>query len=439
MDFLNETRALQAAQTTASRLEQELSEASPMVTNELSALTPDNIKTFAEMTNGIIFPNVTAITPEAAEGLTRVQCRKLSFPAVKNLNVDAAMTLAPYKGGLLFDGLTELSDDLAETLSAHIGDQMSLAGVTKLTVPAAEAFANYGGGLNLSSIYDSTKPEAIHALALFQGTWLDISNIKHLEFEALLRFSASPAELFLNDGLHISTETAVEVVSARLKSPQDTYLFNDIIPLPPQVLLCFADHDETMVLPGITSLDVQSADALSHCTGMLDLPNLHTLSEKTAEWLRDAKGALLLDGLYSLDEETARALSPHESLLSLTGVEFWEPDALRALIEHTDGLALSFPNGFSEEIASILARNAGSLFMLDTLWQPDEALRQLMWHENGLYIDCIPHLSLEMAEILATYQGEELIIQRIDNEEEGALDALNEYTGTLVLPDEMDD
>ncbi|MDB4055774.1 hypothetical protein N9496_07295 [Akkermansiaceae bacterium] len=334
--------------------------------------------------------------------------------------------------------LTSITDEAAEVLSRHQGGGLHLYGLTALSNTAAESFSKIKGAdrlflSGLASISDA----AAQALSRYQG-WLCLGSFTELSDAAAESLSKHKGGLRLN-GLTTLTDATAESLSRH----EGDISLNGLTTLTDAAAKSLSRHEGELNLDGLTTLTDASAESLSKHKGNLTLNGLTSLTNASAEALSKHDGALDLGGLVEINSSSLAAVmrwpEMHLSVTSLVpdvASELWDVNALREFQkkEGFDGeLNLESLKDASLDTLRVLTEYPGRLALgIDSL-SIDAARVLSEFNGASLALYEVTAISDQVADALAEYKGDELNLSGLSSLSDAAAESLSRHQGVLYL------
>jgi beta-lactamase regulating signal transducer with metallopeptidase domain len=207
-----------------------------------------------------------------------------------------------------------------------------------------------------------------------------------------------------------------------------------LVKLNPPTALVLVNAKWDRRLDKLSSLDAETARALAAAKMPWSFPGLTRLDAETARALVQGQGfQLSLNGLTTLDVRTARELAKFErDMLFLDGVTTLEPAVARELAGF-QGCSLNLRGlaAISDETAAELSKfNRPMLFLSRLATLSDAALTALVQSGSERLLDLgLETLPPERASLLARFQGEALGLSAVSTLDPDAARALAEFKG----------
>ena len=358
---------------------------------ELTSITDEAAEVLSRhQGGGLHLYGLAALSNAAAESLSKIRgADRLFLSGLASISDAAAQALSRYQGWLCLGSFTELSDAAAESLSKHKGE-LRLNGLTTLTDATAESLSRHEGELNLSGL-TSISDAAADSLSKHEG------------------------------GLYL--ESLTELSDAAAES--------------------LSKHEGALGLDGLTELSEAAVEALSKHEGGLALNGLTELSDTAAESLSRHQGTIDLGSLAKINSPSlAAVMREPELFLSVTNLlpdvasELWEAKALKEYQEETgyDGM-LDLPalKELSLDTLKVLVGYLGRLNIGIGSLSVDEARVLSEFSGAGLSLYEVTAISDQVAEALAEYKGDELILSGLSSLSDAAAESLSRHQGVLYL------
>ncbi len=375
--------------------------------------------------SAIEFPNVSALSPEAAKQLARCEAL-IVFPNLRELSVETARMLAKTKGtGLILGGLTTLPADVAEALATiqterglllpDLGsldsvplakrfsqqDHAFLPSVRHMTPEVAGALrSNEGGELSLPSL-ETVTPALAKAFVGAGYYWLSLGGAATLTPEVAAILAQHHGQLVLPGHDTVSAEAA-----AKLASHEHGIILPHVASVPAEVLGALESHDGPLVLGSVSALTRDEATAIARHGGPVSLPALARLTPDIAAILAPQIGRIELPAVTSLDAPTAAALAAHAGdEILLAGLTALTPDVASALASSRETIAFPALSELSVETARAFAPHRGLLVLHVSDDMGPDSLAALATHAGDLCLLELTSVPAELGKRLADAPG----------------------------------
>jgi hypothetical protein len=396
----------------------------------LTTLTPETAAALAPFGEddwgaALEFPAVAELEADAATALARCNAL-LVFPDLRSLSVEAARGLAGHEGiGIVLGGLATLPADVAaaladaksiqglllpdlevlasEPLARRLArqDHAFLPRVTAITPEIAAALrGNEGGELALPALGELS-PEVARQLVGAGYYWLRLGGAERLTPEAAAVLASHNGQLTFTGPVPFSAAAAAE-----LAKHANVISLPHVAELPNDVARGLASHTGSLVLGGLTALSTETAAVLAEHAGGLHLPALRRLTPEAATVLAPRSGSLTFSSLETIDPATAAAFAAHAGdTLTIGGITEISPEAAAALAVTPGGLVLPNLERLTPEVARALAAHRGSLVLESLGEMPAAVAGELTRHAGALVLDGVERLSTYSAMALAEKPG----------------------------------
>ncbi len=278
---------------------------------------------------------VRELTPALAGRLaSRSDGGMLRLPGVTTLTVATAERLAECSGGVSLPGLASLSPETAAML-ARCQSGVELPGLATISPDVARALATCTGDVSLPGL-QTIPPAVAAALPEWKG-FVSLGGLRTLSEADARSLTATTAAIRLPGVTELSLDVATILGKVRW-----------------------------LELPGLRSLDAQTAAALAAGPGVLRLDGLTTLTPESAQGLVGQRGTLMLSGLTALDAAAARTLAAGRPVELRFGrpLRTLSPEAADSLAAHRGQVLLPGLADPPAEVADRLVQNEKILFDL---------------------------------------------------------------------------
>lgn len=449
---------------------------------ELRRLNPQLAELLSKTRRFLRFASLKHLDIRSARAIARYRGPELSFPALEDLNPEAAMELMNYPGKLYLKGLTRLDPTLAkalatknvgelwmirvDSLSSEVIENLShfraewlvldkltelpvalgqafskrpshfrFNGVTTMTVAQAQAWASHDGRLRMRSL-KLKDPKVLKALAKHIGP-VDIDR-KHCQLFNAYRRPRPEIQERIRKG--------------------DLEALRFLVDLPPDIAKQLARSQlKRLRFVCLTQLSEESAKWLALFPGDLSFAALIDHSPKVMAALAEHRYELFFYGPGPWPIESIRAIARHkgpwisadcfEQLTARQAQEFaksknnlrfqrlesMSEKTAQALSKHTATLRFQSGHRFSSKALSILASHKGEVIYFTRSKFTPEQLKALMGYQGVLAIEDWTRLPAEYARIFSLYKGRGLWLDGLRALDAEAAHALKAFKGKIRL------
>jgi hypothetical protein len=323
----------------------------------ITDLTEEYANELSHYQGDIFLHDLTALTESAARHLAK-KTGSISFNKLKTITDSAAKALSTHQGCLYFDALETISSSAAEALAVRHGWLLSLGGLVEIPTIAAKYLSRFIGELWINNVLVSANFDIEHQGAITE---------RHI---------------VIPEGSHLT-------------------------PVVTKFLSCCG---ETLIIPGVESLDDNILKILSGHKAVICLNQLKQITNKGLKYLSKHLGGIHLDNIENLPEEALRHFSSFTFPLSLNGLKT-----------------------LTEENAKHISSHQGTLYLNGVSQLSDESIYHLSSHIGDLHLDGLTEISAVAAKYLSSFRGRNLHLNGLKTLLPAVSKHIMEFRGNLFL------